>query len=434
MLAYLRRQWQSLIFRLLLYFLIALLALAIVISASFAWRLKPHLQNDILPNLERYIEYLIADIGQPPDLAVAQALADSLPIEIRIEGGGLDWASSPRLRPSASYALKAAPPPYQDVFVGHRRDDEVLLVRRGGHDYLFALDGDFHRRSERRHWALFLILGGVFFALYLAIRRMFQPIRQISAQVEQIGRGHLAQTVAPGGQGELAQLAAGVNHMAAQIKTMLESKSALLLALSHELRSPLTRMRVNLELLDESETRDQLIADVRDMEALVAAILETERLNQQHAPLALARVELVGLIDDVVATHPCRDRIKRRLSPVELELDPLRIRLMLKNLLDNACRYSHDDDGLIEVELVIDAGRAILSVRDRGCGVGADEVPRLTDAFYRPDGARQRGTGGYGLGLYLCKLIVDAHRGRLTIESEPGEGTRVIVELPRDNS
>ena len=75
-----------------------------------------------------------------------------------------------------------------------------------------------------------------------------------------------------------------------------------------------------------------------------------------------------------------------------------------------------------------------MSVLDRGCGIDADAVPRLTEAFYRPDDARQRGTGGYGLGLYLCNLIVDAHRGRMTIESEPGQGTRVEVELPRDNS
>ncbi len=434
MFAWLQSKWQSLIFRLLLYFLLAFVALALIVGASFAKRFRPHLENDILPNLDRYADYLIADIGSPPNLGVARDLADSLPIEIRIEGGGIDWSSSRRIRASDAYALEAAPPPYDDVYIGRYRRDEVLMVRRDPYRYLFTLDRSFRERSERRHGALFVALGAVFLALYFAIRRLFRPVAAISRQVESIGQGDLEQRVAADGKGELASLAAGVNRMAAQIATMLESKSALLLAVSHELRSPMTRMRVNLELLDESERRNQLIADLREMEAMLAAILESEKLNQRHAPLALARTELAGLIDEVVADHPCHDRIKRRLTPVELDVDPLRIRLLLKNLLDNACRYARDDGGLVEVELEAEPGIARVSVRDRGIGIEADELPRLTEAFYRPDGARRRDTGGYGLGLYLCRLIVDAHGGRLVIESEPGEGTRVIVELARDNS
>ncbi len=432
--AWLQSKWQSLVFRLLLYFLLAFVALAIIVGASFAKRFRPHLEQDILPNLERYVDYLIADIGSPPDLEVARELAASLPIEIRIEGGGLDWSSSRRLRASDSYALEAAPPPYTDVYIGNHRRDEVLLVRRDPYRYLFALDRSFSERSERRHGALFLALAAVFLALYFAIRRLFRPVAEISRQVELIGQGDLDRRVAAAGSGELAALAAGVNHMAAQIKAMLESKSALLLAVSHELRSPMTRMRVNLELLDASDPRDQLIADLREMEALLAAILESEKLNQRHAPLALVRTELAGLIEAVAAEHSCRNRIKRRLTPVEIEVDPMRIGLLLKNLLDNACRYTHDDAGLIEIELEVENERVRISVRDRGIGIAPDEVPRLTEAFYRPDSARRRDTGGYGLGLYLCRLIVAAHHGRLTIESEPGAGTRISVELPRDNS
>jgi len=86
MLGYLRSKWQSLVFRLLFYFLISILAIAIVLAISFVQRLRPHVQNQILPNVERYVEYLLNDIGDPPDLAVAQRLADELPFEIRIEG------------------------------------------------------------------------------------------------------------------------------------------------------------------------------------------------------------------------------------------------------------------------------------------------------------------------------------------------------------
>jgi signal transduction histidine kinase len=107
---------------------------------------------------------------------------------------------------------------------------------------------------------------------------------------------------------------------------------------------------------------------------------------------------------------------------------------MLKNLLDNACHYSGDDHGDIDISLCCEGRMAVLVVSDQGVGINAEDLPHLTEAFYRPDSARQRDTGGYGLGLYLCRMIVEAHGGQIRIESDPGKGTRVIVKLPLDNS
>ena len=430
---YLQTKWQSLIFRLLFYFLLAVLALALIVAASFAKRLKPHFEHEILPNVEKYIEYIINDIGQPPDLDVARELAASLPFEIRIVGPGLNWTSSRQVRPIKRYHLESAPAPYQGVFIGHHRHDEVLLIRRSGYQYLFTLDNSFRKRSERRHWVLFLLIGGTLLLLYFAIRRLFRPIEAISQQVEKIGQGDLDQTIEAKGRGELALLADGFNRMSAQIKSMLESKSGLLLAISHELRSPITRMRVNLELLDSNEVQQKLIDDLREMESLVAAILESEKLNSQHAPLNRVNCEMINLIAEVVDTHACRDRIKTRISSQELSVDPLRIKLLLKNLLDNACHYS-DDQSMIELRLETEGEFVLMTVSDQGIGIDSEALPRLTEAFYRPDSARQRETGGYGLGLYLCKLIVDAHKGFLIIESTPAQGTAVTVKLPLDNS
>jgi signal transduction histidine kinase len=434
MLNYVRAKWHSLVFRLLFYFLISILALAIVLAISFVQRLRPHVQNQILPNVERYIEYLLSDIGDPPDLTVAQRLADELPFEIRIEGRGVAWSSSPALRSIASYHFEVAPAPYQHVYFSHHRRKELVMIQRQGIQYLFVVDDGFRSGSERRHWLLFVFLGGLLLVLYLLIRRLLRPLTAISEQVTRIGEGDLEQTGDIDASGELGLLAAGIKHMSQQIKSMLEGKSALLLAISHELRSPLTRMRVNLELLEESETRQQLIDDCCEMENLLAAILESEKLASGHAPLSLTACQLSRLVEEVVAVHPCRGRISSRLSAVEADVDELRFKLLLKNLLDNACHYSADNLGEIEVSLRIEDGAVLLQVSDQGVGIAADELPRLTGAFYRPDSARQRDTGGYGLGLYLCRLIIEAHGGELHIESEPGKGTHVIVELPLDNS
>jgi signal transduction histidine kinase len=391
-------------------------------------------QNEILPNVERYIEYLIDDIGDPPDLAIAQQLADQLPFEVRIEGRGVDWTSSPKLKAIAGYEFEPAPHPYDNVYLSHHRRDQYLLIQKQGYQYLFAVDNSFRRGSERRHWVLFLLLGSILLFLYLLIRRMFRPIEAMSAQVRKIGEGDLTQDIETDGKGELGMLAAGINHMSGQIKAMLESKSALLLAISHELRSPITRMRVNLELLEESEIQQKLIDDIREMETLIASILESEKLNTSHAPLLLSRCEMLGLVEEVIKAHPSRNRIRSRLSPVELEVDQLRVKLLIKNLIDNACHYSIEDQGEVEISLSHDQESVNIEVRDRGVGIKTEDIPRVTEPFYRPDSSRQRDTGGYGLGLYLCKLIVEAHGGQIVIESEPGNGTKVIVKLPLDNS
>jgi signal transduction histidine kinase len=433
MLGYLRSKWQSLVFRLLFYFLISILALAIVLAISFVQRLRPHVQNQILPNVERYVEYLLNDIGDPPNLTVAQRLADELPFEIRIEGRAVNWSSSPTLRPISSYHFDAAPHPYEHVFFSHHRRKELVMIERNEIRYLFVVDDGFRRGSERRHWLLFVFLGALLIVLYLLIRRLLRPLSVISEQVRRIGEGNLEQATIDA-SGELGLLAAGIKHMSQQIKSMLEGKSGMLLAISHELRSPLTRMRVNLELLDESDLRQKLIDDCCEMENLLAAILESEKLGSGHAPLSLNSCKLAKLIEEVVANHPCRERISSRLCAVEVDVDELRLKLLLKNLLDNACHYSGDDQGEIEVTLRIDGCAVLLEVSDRGVGIAADDLVRLTEAFYRPDSARQRDTGGYGLGLYLCRLITEAHGGELRIDSEPGKGTRVIVKLPLDNS
>ncbi len=432
--SYLQARWQSLVFRLLFYFLISMLALAVILAGSFAKRLKPHVQHEILPNVERYIEYLIDDIGDPPNLSVAQQLADQLPFEIRIEGRGVDWTSSPRLKAIAGYEFEPAPHPYDNVYLSHHRRNQYLLIQKQGYQYLFAVDNSFRRGSERRHWVLFLLLGSILLVLYLLIRRMFRPIEAMSAQVRKIGEGDLRQNILTEGKGELGMLAAGINRMSGQIKTMLESKSALLLAISHELRSPITRMRVNLELLEENEIQQKLIDDIREMETLIASILESEKLNTSHAPLMLSRCQMLGLVEEVIQAHPGRKRIISRLSPVELEVDRLRIKLLIKNLIDNACDYSIEDQGEIEISLSHDQESVNIEVRDRGVGIKTEDISRVTEPFYRPDSSRQRDTGGYGLGLYLCKLIVEAHGGQIVIESEPGNGTKVIVKLPLDNS
>jgi signal transduction histidine kinase len=172
------------------------------------------------------------------------------------------------------------------------------------------------------------------------------------------------------------------------------------------------------------------------MRDLVADLLESERLASPHAALHREPTDLAELVAEVVAalTAEANDSsaILQTLQPgaPKLQLDRTRIRLLLRNLVDNALRHSVDVGQPPEVSLVQTADGAIqLTVRDFGTGVPEDQLPHLAQPFYRPDSARTREGGGVGLGLYLCKLVALAHGGSFAIcNAQPG--LEVIVSLP----
>lgn len=422
--------YQSLIFRVLLYFVISALAVAIVLGWNFASRIKPHFENEILPNLSQYLQYLVQDIGSPPNLEKARSLTDRLQFEIRIEGVGVEWSSTPRLRPIDAYRFEPAPFPYQKYSISRRDRDHLLLLEVEQYRYLFSVKNSFRSGSRYRHWLLFVLLAGILVILYLASRRLFSPVSDISQHVKKIGDGQLDQPVEVRGKGELAQLAQGINDMTVEIKSMLESKAGLLLAISHELRSPITRMRINLELLDDVEKRQVLVQDVQEMEELVSTILESERLNTRHASLNRSYFDMAELVSMIIDQQFDACLIDKKLCSVMVNLDEVRIKLLIRNIIDNACRHSLDSNKAVEVELGLENNMLVFSVVDYGPGVDAKDLAHLTEPFYRADSARLRNTGGYGLGLYLCRLIVEAHGGKLELASETGQGMTVIVRIP----
>ncbi len=431
---YLQEKYQSLIFRILLYFIFSAIAIAIVLGWSFASRIKPRFEQEVLPNLSQYIQYLVNDVGTPPDLDKAKDLSRRLPFELRIEGPDVDWSSSAKLSHADAYQLKPAPYPYNNYLISHHSEDHLLLVEREGYRFLFAVESSFRSGSKDRHGVLFMLLGGVLILLYLGVRGLFRPLMDVSTHLKKIGAGQLEETLNIPGNGELAQLAGGINQMTVEIKSMLESKAGLLLAISHELRSPITRMRINLELLEDGKTRQTLIEDLQEMEQLVSAILESERLNTRHAVLNRTSFDIAEAIEQIIDKYFVNCLINSDLSPIVVNMDEVRIRLLIKNVIDNACRYSSDSEQPVVISLSRSGHELVFSVVDSGPGVDEAELAQITDAFYRTDSSRLRKTGGYGLGLYLCKLIVEAHGGSLVMRSPVGEGMTVEARFPLETS
>lgn len=416
------------------------------IGALTEFGFERHFVNQIQPHLRHYINQLNDDIGSPPSIEKAQKLAESRPIVIRIFGDGLRWASDDRLikpkrvrrhdRDDAGFDKGAKPEKKAGRRHGGRRvffDEGRLFVlkRQPGYEVFFG----FEMRVGRVAWfpiiACFLVgLGLVGF--YFATRWLFAPVRKIQEGVKLIGEGQVGYQIDVTRTDELGQLAERVNKMSTDLAQMLKAKRDMLLALSHELKSPLARSRVTLALMDPSKLQEDLLRDQQSIERLIDEVLESERAHQDHALLHRSETNIPQLIDQILVEDLIDLQLIREIKSAArtVDVDANQIRRLLRNLLENAQRYHRPEKGDIRLSLEYLPASLRIVVSDRGEGIAAEHLARLTEPFYRADPARAQTTGGLGLGLYLCHTIVQAHGGSLTIDSELQQGTQVRVELP----
>lgn len=397
-------------------------------------------------HLSLHVNYVREDIGVPPRIDRAIAITERVPVDIRIFGPDIDWASDPAFPPVA--ALDFAPSPrfsddpgaWADELPGvdfAQKDRHTFLrMRQGGYDIVVSTPR-ISDTPESLPIIPFVIGLGLSLLLlgYAAVRWLFSPIAAIRKGAAHIGRGNFNFRIEDIRQDQLGDLATDINELAADVEKMLDAKRALLLGISHELRTPLSRMRLALEFCEEEETAESLRAEITEMEKIVVSLLEAERLNSRHTRLSRTTVvlgELIGeLIDDFFSRE--RDRIDVDIpgSRLVVSLDEARISLMLKNLLSNALRYSKPEDGPVKLAVSADDKEIVMSVTDRGPGISKAQAAHIGEPFYRGDPSRARTSGGTGLGLYLATLIAQAHGGRLRLLDTGGRGASFEVRIPR---
>lgn len=427
-----RRAWRhSLRLRLVALFLL----LALAMSASFLFGMQRAIamgwREAVRPLVGDYVQRLAAEIGSPPSIARAQALVQRLPISVVISGPEVNWRSEPQAPERRGW---------REHREEHAREYAEYLRSTTADGHVIELGLSFaawHDKPRRIGWITLAVLLALTLLAWARVHRMLRPLHDIGAGARRFGSGAFGEPIPVRRRDELGQLAEDVNAMAAEIHGMLEAKRGLLLAISHELRSPLTRARLHTELLPDSAelagTRAALLRDLGLMRDLVADLLESERLASRHAALQLEPTDLAALAREVLEALAGEGGVPPRLVATPglplLALDRARMRLLLRNLLGNALRHSAGAQRPPQLHLLPEAGGIRLRVRDHGPGVDEAVLPHLAEPFYRPDAARGRDSGGVGLGLYLCKLVVLAHHGRWQVRNAR-PGLEVQIDLP----
>jgi two-component system, OmpR family, sensor kinase len=320
------------------------------------------------------------------------------------------------------------------------KDDQGQIV---GHIQVGRLMDNFEIFNRVLSRALLISLGAVVASLIVAAfltSSLFQPLEDIATVARQITRADdLSRRVPHSSRtDEIGDLARAFNQTLERLERLFRSQQRFLADVSHELRTPLTSVRGNLDLMKRMGEYDQesmiVIQDEMErMSRLLGDLLLLARADTGGLPLRFEPVELDNVLFDVYR------QISRIDKPVTVELsevdqvivlgDEDRLKQVILNLVDNSIKYT-SPGGSVDLRLSKEDGRAILSVIDTGIGIPAEDLPHIFDRFYRVDKARNREQGGSGLGLAIVKWVVQAHGGRIQVESSVGAGTTFLVTLP----
>jgi len=278
-------------------------------------------------------------------------------------------------------------------------------------------------------WLLLLLL--VIGAMgYWSSRRLSQPMRQLADAAERFGRGQPVEQLPETGPREVRESVRAFNQMQERLQRNLRDRSLMLAAVSHDLRTPITTLRLRAEYIEDAEMRERTLATLAHMESIVSdtlAFARDESAEQQSRRFDLAAL-LQTLCDDYRDTgQDVRCELPDKLA---IEGRPAALQRAISNLVENALRYA----GSASLSITNDPKQVAIHVDDDGPGIPDDKLEEAFTPFFRLETSRNSETGGIGLGLAIARLLVHAHGGSLSLQNKPSGGLRATITLPRSTA
>jgi len=384
-----------------------------------------------LRNVRHYTSLLVAEMGSPPDPAIAERITRGTGLDIAIVGPGLSWSSSRELLEQANFRDDDAADAMADFREFHER---FFIVNQGGYRYFFK---ELHADQRYSLFLLVLMSITVVAALaisYILVRRLLQPIRTMTRVAQEFGVSDWKERVRPKGQDEFATLGRTLDSMADRIEIYIASMHELLIAISHELRSPLTRMKVALEFIDNETIKTSLNEEIDALDRLTGSLLEQKRLATQGGGLHRESLDMTDWLRQACAPYQAKAAFKLALPPGQLPaaIDATQMGLALRNLVENALRHAPGSPIFISLAANSTKDRSFsLEICDEGPGMPADLMARVGQPFLLANASRtgSRAGGGFGLGLSIVVAIVTAHGGSFHVHNRQPRGFSAIIEI-----
>jgi signal transduction histidine kinase len=261
----------------------------------------------------------------------------------------------------------------------------------------------------------------------ITVQRLTRPLRGLSAAAERLGRGEDVEPLAETGPSEIRGTVQAFNVMQDRLTRFVRDRTRMLAAISHDLRTPITSLRIRAEFIEDDENREKMIETLDEMQRMVEAALAFSR--DEAARETATKIDLGEFIDAIAEDYRDMGQEVSFTPPparVVARFRPLSLKRALRNLIDNAVRYG--EASAISVEATGEA--VVIRIRDRGAGIPEDRIGDVFDPFVRLEESRSKDTGGIGLGLSIARSIVQAHGGSLMLSNHPEGGLEARITLP----
>jgi len=353
------------------------------------------------------------------------ALGDERPVQVTMSGTPPAWAPGParaggRYPMSGPMGMHGFPPEGLSILTQVRLQDGTWA----------SFDTQLPQQAENLPWRLLLtlaiLLAAVLVLSYIAVRWVTRPLNVLASAADELGRDINRPPLPESGPIEVSRAARAFNTMQARLIEFLDERTRLLTAMSHDLKTPLTRMRLRTELLANDSLREKFEKDLVEMETMVTQTLEFMRGLSQREPEQ--PIDVMALLESLQADNEAMGRtvtIGGRVTH-PLLAEPQLLKRCISNLVDNATVYGQ----CAEIHVEEDSRGLTIRVRDHGPGISDSELEKVFEPFYRLEGSRNRETGGTGLGLSIARSIARAHGGDVRLRNHENGGLEAILTLP----